>query len=91
MSLNQGNVTRYFNNGKSSQQQTDPILGLTNVSVSNNNGIQRCQFDRIKYMPSSDGKYYSLFSSYYVLFAKGTLSGSNDHFKFFNFKKEAFT
>ena len=81
MLSNQGNVTRYFNNGKSSQQQIDPTLGLTNVIVSNNNGIQRCQFDRIKYMGSSNGKYYSLFSSYYVLFAKGTLSGSNDHFK----------
>ena len=74
MVSNIGNVTRYINSGKASQQQPDPSIGLSNISVTNTNGILRCQFNRTKYIATEN--YYSLFSSYYVLLAKGSLSGS---------------
>ena len=69
-------VQRYYNNGKSTSIQANATLGLSNITVTNNNGILRCQFDRIKYISTTDGKYFSLFNTYYVLLAKGTLSGS---------------
>ena len=72
---NNGNVTRYINNGKSSEQQSKPSLGLSDIVVTNNNGILRCQFSRTKRIVDEEG-YFDLFSPYYILLAKGSLSGS---------------
>ncbi len=74
MVSNKGNVTRYINSGKASQQQPDPTVGLSDIVVTNNNGILRCQFNRTRYIDMP--YYYSLSSSYYVLLAKGSLSES---------------
>ena len=75
MQSNNGSVTRYINNGKSSEQQPKPSIGLSDIVVTNNNGILRCQFNRIKRIIGEEG-YYDLFSPYFVLLAKGSLSGS---------------
>jgi hypothetical protein len=73
---NDGKVKRFFNTGYSSEQQQDPTIGLSGITVINTNGVLRCQFNRTKYIALEDGKYFSLFSSWYVLLAKGSLSGS---------------
>ena len=78
MVSNKGNISRYVNKGYTSIPQTDLLEGLSDVTVSNNNGILRCQFNREKY--SEGDNYYNLFSSAYVLLAKGSLSGSNRNF-----------
>ena len=78
MVSNQGNISRYVNKGYTSIPQTDLLVGLSDVAVSNNNGILRCQFNRKKYL--GVGNYYNLFRSAYVLLAKGSLSESNRNF-----------
>lgn len=89
MVSNRGNVSRYLNSGYSSSQQTDPSVGLSGVTVSNNNGILRCQFNRTKYEPGVS-HYYSLYSSAYVLLAKGVLAGSKIKCIFYYFKSTVF-
>lgn len=76
MNSTQGGVKRYFNNGKNTQIQEDPSIGLSNIIVTNNDGILNCQFNRTKYI-SSVSTYYSLFDSYYVILAKGKLSSES--------------
>ena len=79
ISSSQGStVQRFFNDGKSSSIQTNPTLGLSNIAVTNNNGVLSCQFQRTKCIGSSDGRYYDLSKSYYILLAKGSLSGSKN-------------
>ena len=73
-------VQRFFNDGRSSSMQTNPTLGLSNIVVTNNNGILKCQFQREKFINSADGRYFSLFDPYYVLLATGSLSGSKNIF-----------
>ena len=70
-------IQRYYNDGKSPQIQSDPTLGLSNIVITKNNGLLRCQFNRTKHIKTLDGKYYSLFSPYFVLLAKGQMNGSN--------------
>ena len=88
-----GKIQRYFNNDKSTQIQSDSTIGLNNIFVTNNNGILFCQFNKTKEI-SSIPNYFSLFNSYYVFLAKGSLDGGNlikvCHFnvifiEFFNF------
>lgn len=71
---NKVGVKRYFNEGKSTQPQLHSTIGLTNIVVTNENGLLRCKFNRTKEM-SSIPNYYSLNSSYYVLLARGDLDG----------------
>ena len=91
---NKGEVRRFFNTGYTNKQQIDSSIGLSNVTVGNANGVLRCQFNRTKYVALEDGKYFSLFSPWYVLLAEGSLSGSECedfaklqsifYFKFYN-------
>jgi hypothetical protein len=76
MVSNEGDVRRFFNTGYSNGQQKDSTIGLSNVTVKNDNGVLRCQFNRTKHIALEDGKYFSLYSTWYVLLAKGSLSGS---------------
>ena len=69
-----GDVRRFFNTGYTNKQQIDSSIGLSNVTVGNANGVLRCQFNRTKYIAVKD--YFSLFSPWYVLLAKGSLSES---------------
>ena len=74
-SSNTGSVLRYFNNGHKSSVQSDSGVGLTNIVVTNSNGVLRCQFNRVK-ANASVSNYFSLYNTYYVLLAKGVLSGN---------------
>jgi hypothetical protein len=78
MNSSQGNVQRYFNNGKQSQIQIDPHYGLFNIKVTSNGGILNCQFTVAK--EESISTYYSLYDYYYVLLAKGDLSATSKSF-----------
>ena len=87
MLSNRGNVLRYFNDGRLSSQQTDSSLGLSNIIVTNDNGVLRCQFNRTNFISTSDNKFYNLIDSngWYVLLAKGVLAGSKNKYIKFNF------
>ena len=74
ISSDQATVQRYFNNGKKSNVQTDPSIGLSSVVVTNNNGVLQCQFNRSN-SNNSIQNYFSLSNLYYVLLAKGPFSG----------------
>ena len=75
MNSTQGNVQRYFNNGKQSQIQINPHYGLNDIKVTNNDGVLNCQFVITK--DGSSSTYYSLRDYYYVLLAKGDLSATS--------------
>jgi len=90
MNSSQGNVLRYFNNGKKSDVQAHSSIGLSNVAVTNNDGILNCQFNRTKDI-SSIPTYYSLFNNYYVLLAKGHLSAKSKKKVYFKAKKSFFS
>ncbi len=70
----EGKIRRFFNTGTKSELQQNSTIGLSNVNVTNANGVLRCQFNRTKYIAVKD--YFSLFSPWYVLLAKGSLSES---------------
>ena len=75
VSANQMSVKRYFNEGKSPQMQLQSTIGLSNLQITNENGILKCIFNRTKTI-SSIRNYYSLNNPYYVLLARGDLDES---------------
>ncbi|VDI13731.1 Hypothetical predicted protein [Mytilus galloprovincialis] len=54
---------------------THPTNGLTDTSASYNNGILTCSLTRSN--KNSDPKVFDLTPDYYILFARGTISGGN--------------
>ena len=74
MCSTKSNVRRFFNKGTRIELQQNSTLGLSNETAENTNGVLRCQFNRTKYIAVKD--YFSLFSPWYVLLAKGSLSES---------------
>ena len=77
-----GKLLRYFNDERSPSQQENATLGLSNIVITNNNGVLRCQFNRTNYISTSN--YFNLLDSWFVLLAKGSLSGSKN-IKRYNF------
>ena len=72
-SISSSSVQSYYNGGKSTSKSSNPNKGLSNVTVANNNGVLNCQFRREKFI--SDQNYNSLYYQWYILLAKGSLSG----------------
>ena len=67
-------VVRYYNQGKSPAKQAT-INGISNPTVTYENGVLKCSFTRSANI-SNDANFYNFANSYYLLAAYGTTEDS---------------
>ncbi len=72
-----GSVENYYNpNGRNPSRLVDasnPSIGISNISITQNGAILICRFQRKKKYPRSSPQYFDLNDEYYVLGAFGDI------------------
>ena len=76
-SITSTNTVQSYSNSaaKSTRKQSNPKKALSNIVVTNNNGILNCQFKRETFNFEPASIFNSVYNSWYVFLAKGSLLG----------------